>query len=313
MVEVKEVVERLPCLQSNEHYFSPRKWTLKSYFCSRRESLLLLKVFPILSFPPLFVGIISNPVHGLRRLQRRVGDKILILGPRLRPVSCLQLLLCVLHQVERDWRDASCFALALVPGHSRLQNYICRLWKLCNGSPCSGGKCCRTACLSSAIAGRVIVAQIHTFHTLCLSYFTPRILTRSSLRVWGGPCDLSHRGPWWTAANPPPTLARCSGSPRSRGSRACPGERSEMTWRRKVPHRLKSLTATTCSGISLFHTQKSVEALLRSIPEHLPAATLKRAPTSPQRLAQESWRSSPSLHPATPGVHFFIFLSLNVP
>ena len=315
-VEVKDLVERLPCLQSNEQLFLTTQVNSEKLFLFMLASKVIFITIEGVSIPLFSLSLCRGHLQSCTwspppPAESWSQNPDIATTP---PSSQLPSTPSVRASPSRE-RSEGRLLFCPRPRTRPLEAAELYLWivKLCDRSPCSGGKCCRTACLSSATAGRVIVAQIHTFHTFCLSYFTPGILTRSSLRVWGAPCDLSHRGPWWTAANPPPTLVRCSGSPRSRGSTACPGERSEMTWRRKVPHRLKSLTASTCSGISLYHTQKSVEALLRSIPEHLPAATLKRDPTSPQRLAQESWRSSPSLRPATPGVHFFIFLSLNVP
>ena len=83
-------------------------------------------MLPIFFFPSLFVGVIPEPVHDVGSLQGGVGDEVLVLEPRLRPVRRLHLFLAVLHKVERDRRNLTlCFALSLIPGNPRLEKRLC--------------------------------------------------------------------------------------------------------------------------------------------------------------------------------------------
>ena len=83
-------------------------------------------MLPIFFFPSLFVRVIPEPVHDVGSLQGGVGDEVLVLQPRLRPVGRLHLFLAVLHKVERDRRNLTlCFALSLIPGNPRLEKKLC--------------------------------------------------------------------------------------------------------------------------------------------------------------------------------------------
>ena len=185
-VEVKDLVERLPCLQSNEQLFLTTQVNSEKLFLFMLASKVIFITIEGVSIPLFSLSLCrghlqsctwsppppaeswsQNPdtattpppsqlpstpsVRASPSRERSEGRLLFCPRPRTRPLEAAELYLWIV--------------------------------KLCDRSPCSGGKCCRTACLSSATAGRVIVAQIHTFHTFCLSYFTPGILTRSSLRV----------------------------------------------------------------------------------------------------------------------------------